>query len=275
MLQVSALQTYRGALLVGIALLVMAEIAWHRRRRSLGYNWAETATSTFIMLGQSLTRLLTIMFVAPVVYWVYGHRAFDIAIDGWRSILCLFIGAEFIYYWFHRASHHIRWLWASHSVHHSSTRLNFSAAYRLGWTNALSGTWIFFVPLIWIGYSPPAVFGMFYANLFFQFILHTEIIGKLGPLEWIFNTPSNHRVHHASNVELLNHNFGGVLIVFDLMFGTYAIEPLNEQLTFGLTGHAPSYNPFKVALGEWHRIWKELIAAKNPRNAWYVLFGPP
>lgn len=266
---------YRGAFLLVVVLLVLIEILWHRIRRSEGYDWRETAASTVIMVGQGLSRLLTALIVAPLMLWVQRHRLFDLHLDGWLPILGLFLGIEFLYYWFHRASHGVRWMWASHSVHHSSTRLNFTAAYRLGWTNLLSGGWLFFVPLVWLGYTPIAVFGGFAANLTFQFFLHTEMVRRLGPLEWIFNTPAHHRVHHASNPELLDRNFGGVLIVFDRVFGTHCDEPRKGQLRYGLAGAAPSNNPFRIALGEWTKLLHDLQRARSPQQAWRVAFGRP
>jgi sterol desaturase/sphingolipid hydroxylase (fatty acid hydroxylase superfamily) len=267
--------SHRGAALAMILLLILGEALWLRLHGRPGYDWRETAASTAVMAGQVLGRLLSALVVPPVLLWVYRHRLFSIALDGWAPLLGLFLGSELLYYGFHRASHGVRWLWASHGVHHSPTRLNFSAAYRLGWTNALSGGWLFFAPLVWLGYAPAAVLGAFAANLAFQFLLHTEAVGRLGPLEWVFNTPSHHRVHHASNPQLLDRNFGGVLIVFDRLFGTHAEEPRNETLHYGLAGTPPSYNPLRIALGEWGRLLADLRQARGLRQAWLVAFGRP
>lgn len=266
---------HRGLFLLVVVTCVLGEMLWLRLRGGTGYDWRETAASTTIMLGQRLSRALSRLALAPVLLWVYRHRLFDFALDGWATLGCLFLGTEFLYYWFHRCSHRVRWMWASHSVHHSSTRLNFSAAYRLGWTGALSGDWLFFLPLVWIGFSPTAVFGIFGLNLLFQFFLHTETVRRLGPLEWIFNTPSHHRVHHASNPQLLDRNFGGVLIVFDRLFGTYAEEPHAEPLRYGLAGVPASNNPLRIALGEWGRLLGRVVHARNPQQAWQAMFGRP
>ena len=110
-------------------------------------------------------------------------------------------------------------MWATHAVHHSATKLNFTAAIRLGWTGNISGNFLFFLPLIFIGFHPFAVIGMLGVNLFYQFFIHTELVSRLGPLEWILNTPAHHRVHHASNPACLDKNYGGILIVFDRIFG--------------------------------------------------------
>lgn len=264
---------YRSMALAAVILLILTEALWLRLHNKPGYDWRETATSTALLGGQVVARLLSAGLVTPLMLWVYQHRLFTLNLDDWATIAGLFFGAEFLYYGFHRASHRLRWLWASHHVHHSATRLNFSAAYRLGWTQALSGGWLFFVPIIWLGYYPATVMACLAFNLGFQFFLHTETIGRLGPLEWIFNTPSHHRVHHATNPELLDRNFGGVLILFDRLFGTYAEEPDGQALHYGLAGASLSFNPVRIALGEWMRLLRDVLHAKNLREAWRASFG--
>src|SRR5690606_23628431 len=128
--------------------------------------------------------------------------------------------------------HEIRWLWATHAVHHSPNRMNFLTAERLGWTQNLSGAVLTLTPLLVIGFRAEDVLGMFALNLLYQYWLHTEMIGKLGWLEWIFNTPSHHRVHHGSNPQYLDANYGGILIIFDRLFGTFVEE--KEKVVFGL-----------------------------------------
>src|SRR5262249_4774346 len=123
--------------------------------------------------------------------------------------IALFFGVEFIYYWFHRWSHEIRWLWASHSVHHSPNRINFLTAERLSWTGGVTNSMLIVAPLVLIGFNVRAVTAAVSLNLLYQYWLHTEMIRHLGPLEWIFNTPAHHRIHHASNASYLDANYGG------------------------------------------------------------------
>ncbi len=179
------------------------------------------------------------------------------------------------YYWQHRASHRIHWMWATHAVHHSATKLNFTAAVRLGWTGNISGNFLFFLPLVWFGFHPFAVIGMLGVNLFYQFFIHTELVPRLGPLEWILNTPAHHRVHHASNPACLDKNYGGILIVFDRMFGSFAEAPPHEALRYGLVHGTSSYNPVRIALGEWRNMFRDFARATTLRARVKTLLGPP
>jgi len=191
---------------------------------------------------------------------------------GW---LALFVGVELFYYWFHLASHRVRWLWATHAVHHSATRFNLSAAIRLGWTGQLTGAFVFFLPLAFLGFHPLAIALMIGLGLLYQFFLHTAVPVSLGPLEWVLNTPNHHRVHHASNLACLDKNYGSVLIVFDRLFGTFARAPDGEPLTFGVKGRAPSNNPITIALGEWGHLLRDTWKARGLGQRLRVLFGPP
>jgi sterol desaturase/sphingolipid hydroxylase (fatty acid hydroxylase superfamily) len=235
----------------------------------------ESAASLGIAVGQSLLRAAEATLVAVPFTFVYQHRLFDFEQNTPLAIASLFVATEFVYYWHHRASHRIRWLWATHAVHHSATRLNFTAAIRLGWTGNISGNFLFFLPLIWLGLHPLAVVGMLGVNLFYQFFIHTELVRRLGPLEWILNTPAHHRVHHSSNAGCLDKNYGGILIVFDRWFGTFTEAPRDEALRYGLVSGRRSYNPFRIAFGEWLSMFQEFFGASSLRQRLSALFGPP
>ena len=191
-------------------------------------------------------------------------------------MLLLFVGLEFFYYWFHRASHTVRWFWASHSVHHSPNQFNLAAAYRLGWFGRFTGTSLFFTPLVLLGFTPQTVLTALFLNLLYQFWIHADWIPKLGWLEYVLNTPSTHRVHHARNPEYLDANFGGVLIVFDRLFGTYVAERGDVPCDFGLVSPAvSSRNPFVLNFEPWIGLAKDLASARSPREVWMYLFGAP
>jgi sterol desaturase/sphingolipid hydroxylase (fatty acid hydroxylase superfamily) len=163
----------------------------------------------------------------------------------------LLVGQDFCYYWMHRADHRVRWLWATHAVHHSPNELNLSAAYRLGFTARLSIAPLFFAPLVLIGFPVSIVAGALALNLLYQFWLHAPWIPTLGPLEWVLNTPAHHRIHHASNPEYIDTNFGGVFIVFDRLFGSFRSEIARVPIRYGLVEPIESYNPLRVGLHEW------------------------
>ena len=167
---------------------------------------------------------------APWLGWVWEHRLFTQSLDNVWSVLLLFVGLEFFYYWYHRTSHTSRWFWAAHSVHHSPNQLNLAAAYRLGWFGKFTGTSLFFTPLVVLGFTPTVVLSALFLNLLYQFWLHADWIPRLGWLEYVLNTPSSHRVHHARNPEYLDANYGGVLIVFDRLFGSYVAERADVPL---------------------------------------------
>jgi sterol desaturase/sphingolipid hydroxylase (fatty acid hydroxylase superfamily) len=194
------------------------------------------------------------------------------SIWGW---ILLFFALEFAYYWLHRCAHEIRWLWASHSVHHSPITMTFSGAYRLSLTGAVSGLFVFFIPLFVLGFSPADVSLMFALNLFYQFWLHTEWIPKLGWFEYIFNSPSHHRVHHATNPQYIDRNYGGILIIFDRMFGTFAEEKVGEPLNYGLIGKKPTLNPLRLFFQEWVAMTRDVWKAGRWRDRFYLTFGRP
>jgi sterol desaturase/sphingolipid hydroxylase (fatty acid hydroxylase superfamily) len=239
------------------------------------HDWRESATSLAVALGQNAMRALEAGVVAVPFFFVYDHRLLDVSATDPLALSVLFLGSEFLYYWQHRASHRIRWMWATHAVHHSATRLNLTAAIRLGWTENISGNFLFFLPLALLGFHPVAIVAMLGINLLYQFFIHTELAPRLGPLEWVLNTPRHHRVHHASNETCLDKNYGGVLIIFDRLFGTFAEPPQAEPLRYGLVGAAPSYNPIAIALGQWIAMLRDARRAHGPAATFRTLFGPP
>jgi sterol desaturase/sphingolipid hydroxylase (fatty acid hydroxylase superfamily) len=238
--------------------------------------WAYFASLTDIMTRECLINVyLSFGLALPLIGLAWTHRLTTVPLDTGAAIAVLFLGEEFCYYWFHRCSHRLRWLWSSHAVHHSPNQLNLSAAYRIGWTARLTGSNLFYVPLIWVGFPPRAVFTTLSLNLLYQFLLHATWIPKLGPLEWVLNTPSHHRVHHATNSQYLDKNYGGVLIVFDRLFGTFAAEREDEPCRYGLVEPLHSYNPVRIAFHEWLALGRDLWSAHSWREWVRAVAGPP
>lgn len=265
-----------GAFLALTLVFIGAELAYAKlTAHDEAHDVKETAASVGVAIGDLLARLVTGGIAAAPFLWLYQHRLFDIPLDRAWSLLALFLGVEFCYYWFHRASHRVRWFWATHSVHHSATHFNLSAAIRLGWTGQLTGAFIFFLPLVWLGFHPLAVGLTLTVGLLYQFFLHTALDVRLGPLEWVLNTPAHHRVHHASNESCLDRNYGSMLIVFDRLFGTFATAPHGEALRYGLKGRAPSNNPIWIALGEWVHLLRDVHRAPDTKARLKVLLGAP
>lgn len=235
----------------------------------------ETAASVAVAAGNKFIRPIEAGLLAVPFGLAYQYRLFDIDISQAWSLVALFFGTEFFYYWHHRAAHRIRWFWATHAVHHSPTKLNYTAAIRLGWTGGISGNFIFFLPMVWIGFHPLAVVAMLGINLGYQFFIHTELKPHLGPLEWVLNTPRHHQVHHASNEVCLDKNYGGMIILYDRLFGTFAEAPHDEPLRYGLVNRPASNNPLRIVFGEWVRIGADFRRAVTWRDRWRALFGTP
>lgn len=212
--------------------------------------------------------------VIGVFAWFYGHRLFDFPTSVW-SVAALIVAQDFFYYWFHRASHRIRWMWASHVTHHSSERLNLSTAFRQSITYPISGMWLFWLPLAVLGFAPEHIIAAVAISLGFQFFVHTQAVGKLGWLEYVFNTPSHHRVHHARNSRYIDRNYAGVLIIWDRMFDTFVEEDASDPCEFGIVRQVHSHNPLVLTFHEWIDLFRDALRARGLRARLGQLFGPP
>ncbi len=269
--------TLHWLILLPLAILFLATLEglvksfWLRQ----SYDWKAFATTLGDTVGRRAIDSIGFSIAAPVFLWAFDHRIATLPLSTTAAFVLLFVGQEFCYYWYHRAAHRVRWFWASHAVHHSPNELNLAAALRLGWTGKLTGTALFFAPLVWLGFPPLAVSLSLVLNLLYQFWIHAPWMPKLGPLEWVLNTPTHHKVHHASNPEYLDKNFGGVLIVFDRMFGTYADERREVKIKYGLTRPITSYNPVTIALHEWVNMVRDIYRAPTWRKRVAAVFGPP
>lgn len=251
------------------AVFMAAEFYLLRKRAnaipsSAHYSLIDTISNGALALLHTIGDALAAIVVVSIYYSLFDFRLWDIPNTGWAFLL-LFILQDFLYYWFHRASHRIRWMWASHVVHHSSEKLNFSTAFRQSFTYPISGMWVFWLPLIALGFEPMTVIGVVLLSLAYQFFLHTQVVKKLGFLELIFNTPSHHRVHHARNEEYIDRNYAGTLIIWDKLFGTFVEERDELPCVYGITRQVQSHNPFTLTLHE----WKDMLS--DVRNSPYGL----
>ena len=259
-------------LLVGLGLV---EFLWIRLLQKNSYPWADVAASIGIKIGRRLIKLATAGLLAPVYFWAWDHRLWQIPLKGIAGWATAFMMVEFAYYWQHRMHHEIRWMWAAHRTHHSTNWFNILTTSRTSVTGLISGDWLFYVPLAWLGVHPLAIFLLIAVNLTYQIWLHTEMVPKLGPLEWVLNTPSHHRVHHAVNPRYLDTNYGGVLIIFDRLFGSFAAENKTDPCRYGLVKPETSHNPFVIVFREYVAIARDLYRARSLREIAGYLFGPP
>jgi len=258
-----------------ILVAVVCEIVWYLFVWKRSYPWRELFSSVGVFILRIPVKLLRPLVVLPIGYLVWSHRLMTIPLNTVWGLALLFLSVEFAYYWMHRSAHEIRWMWASHVVHHTPEHIHFASAFRLGGTEVFSGSWLFYVPLYWLGLNPLAVSGTLAINLAYQFWLHTDIVGRLGPLEWVLNTPSHHRVHHASNAVYLDRNYGGILIVWDRLFGTFAAEQPQTAIVYGLVHPVGSLNPLRIVFHEWVMMARDVARAPSWRERFTKLFGRP
>ncbi|MFC5576616.1 sterol desaturase family protein [Lysobacter niabensis] len=259
---------------VFLALVALEAWYWHRRRPGM-YSGIDTLSNAALALMHQVADAIAWLVVIGVYYAVYRHRVFDLPAASPWTIAGLFLAQDFFYYWFHRASHRIRWLWASHVTHHSSERLNLSTAFRQSLTYPISGMWLFWLPLAWLGFEPTHIVAVVAINLGFQFFVHTQAVGRLGWLEHVFNTPSHHRVHHARNAKYIDRNYAGVLIIWDKLFGSFVEEDPQVPCEYGIVGQVHGHNPIRLTFHEWIAMFRDAMRARGWRGAIWQLFCPP
>lgn len=238
----------------------------------VGYEAKDTATSLSMGLGNVVINVFwkgAVLVVYAALHQLAPWDLPDAAIWAW---VLLFVLEDHCYYWFHRTHHQVRLFWASHVVHHSSQHFNLSTALRQTWTPMTSLPFWLVLPLV--GFEPWQVLLAQSWSLVYQFWIHTERIKRMPRwFEAVFNTPSHHRVHHGSNERYLDRNHGGVLIVWDRLYGTF--EPESERVRYGLTTNLETHHPVHVAFHEFAAIWRDVRAARSWRDRFgYVLRGP-
>ncbi len=256
-------------------LAVILEIVLARfARTTTHYEAKDTLTSLGMGLGSQVFGLLTAGLVIAATLWVWQHRIFTIPMTAWWAWVAIFFLEDLVYYWFHRLSHERRFWWAAHVNHHSSQHYNLSTALRQTWTGGVNGSWLLWLPLAFVGFPPPMIAIEKSVSLIYQFWIHTEAIRRLPtPLEYVLNTPSHHRVHHARNPRYLDSNYAGILIVWDRMFGTFVAEDEAEPPRYGIVKNLGDFNIIRAAFHEWVGIAQDI--ARDPRHTLGYLFGPP
>lgn len=246
--------------------------AWQHRRV---YSLPDLATNVYLAVLNGIVDLLMGGIALAFLSLIWLHRAFDFAPAGLAYWLALFVVEDFFYYFLHCADHHCRFFWATHVTHHSSLLFNFSTGFRPSVFQPLYRMF-YFAPIAWFGFQPIDILVMYAATQIFGTFVHNDRCGKLGPLEWVFVTPSHHRVHHASNPKYLDKNLGMALIVWDRMFGTFVEEDPNEPVRYGLTKPLESRGPVNIVFHEWQGIWRDVRQnARNWRERFCYVFARP
>ncbi|MGI8892328.1 MAG: sterol desaturase family protein [Bacteroidia bacterium] len=228
------------------------------------------AASTIGFVNVGISALIKV-FLFGIVLFFWNLVPWKIPASWWSAILCFF-AVDFARYWAHRVAHEQRFWWATHVTHHNSKKYNFSVSFRLSWTQHIK--FIFFLPVIMIGFDPFIFFICHQIAVLYQFWIHTELIKKLpAPIEFFFTTPSHHRVHHASDVHYHDKNYGSTFIIWDRIFGTFM--PEGARPTYGITKEIKSYNPVYLVFHEFVDIYKDLRQAESWKEARQILFGKP
>jgi sterol desaturase/sphingolipid hydroxylase (fatty acid hydroxylase superfamily) len=238
----------------------------------IGYEVRDTVTSVAMGLGNLTVNIGWKLVVVGIYAGVYELTPLRVPSDAWWAWLVLFFGDDLAYYWFHRISHEVRVFWASHVVHHSSQHYNLSTAVRQTWVPMT--TFPFWLPLAVLGFRPWMIVLQQSISLTYQFFIHTERVGRLPrPVEAVMNTPSHHRAHHGANQIYLDKNYGGIMIVWDRLFGTFQAE--TERVRYGLTKNIETHNPARVAFHEYASIARDVREARSWRDRLGYVFGGP
>lgn len=236
-----------------------------------GYEAKDTAASLSMGIGNVIIGALTKSSIVALNFWIYENYALFaefLSSSVWWTWILLFFADDFCYYWFHRFGHRARFGWAAHVNHHSSQHYNLSTALRQSWTTFFYH-WAFYLPLPLLGFHPLAILTMQAISLLYQYWIHTEAITRLGVFEKFMNTPSHHRVHHGSNEQYLDKNYGGFLIIYDKLFGSFAEE--KEPVKYGLTTDIKTFNPVKIAAHEWLNLLTEM---RHSKSLWQAIKRP-
>ncbi len=260
-------------LFMGIEFLALRHAAHENAEEAaaIGYELKDTGTSLSMGIGHVFIAGAWKLVAIAILAALYTVSPFQLSPSDWWVWVLLFFADDLAFYCYHRCHHLIRLFWASHVVHHSSEHYNLSTALRQDWS-PFTGS-MFWMPL-GLFFEPWMIVLAMSWNLLYQFTLHTEAIDKLPrPVEFLFNTPSHHRVHHGSQEQYLDRNYAGILIIWDRMFGSF--EPEGERVRYGLTTNIETFNPVKVAYGEFANIWRDVKGADSWRHRLNFAFRGP
>jgi len=254
------------------ALLIALEAYLVIRENRENFDRKDTWTNIFIGFMSVAWGALFGLVTSLIYLWVYELAPYKMPMNAlWAWVILLFVD-DFAYYWFHRISHEVRFFWNFHVVHHSSNQYNLSVAVRQSWFGGIAH-WVFYLPIAFLGFPLWTFATMHGLNLIYQFWIHTKLVGKLGFLEKILNTPSHHRVHHGVNNEYLDKNYAGIFIFWDRMFGTFVEE--SEEVRYGIIKPLSSYNPLWINTHSWAETWEAMKTKQTIFGKMRCLFGAP
>ena len=255
------------------AAMIAAEAWWSRRTDSDEYgDKRDTWGNILLGFGSIVWGGLFALVTVNVYIVCYNIAPYKFPADAWWTWVALFFVDDLVYYIFHRVSHESRLFWNFHVVHHSSEHYNLSVAVRQSWFSGILH-WMFYAPIMLLGFAPWMFAMMHGFNLIYQFWIHTKLVGKLGWLEYILNTPSHHRVHHGVNEQYLDKNYAGVLIIWDRLFGSFT--PETEEPRYGIIKPLESYNPLWINLHGWTEMFAAIRTRKGITAKIRCIFSSP
>ena len=254
--------------------IIMAEVLFSSFYNKNLYKKNDTLCTIGLLSGNIFMVFALKGATLALHFYLFQFKIFNLTeiLPIWVLWIITFLAIDLVFYFYHRISHRVNFLWAVHMSHHSSEEMNFAVSFRQAWFGPVSKI-PFFMILPLIGFDPTIVAVAGVVSTLWGIVGHTQIIGKLGPLELIFNTPSHHRVHHGSNKQYIDKNYGNLLIIWDRIFGTF--EPEDEPVKFGLVRNVNTFNPTKITFMGWTDIFKSIKNASSFNEVIYYLFGPP
>jgi sterol desaturase/sphingolipid hydroxylase (fatty acid hydroxylase superfamily) len=273
MTEITFNQIYAVAIPIVLGMILLEAIISSWGNKSL-YNQGDTLCTLGLLSGNIFMVYAVKGISLGINFYMYQFRLIDLSeiIPVWAMWVVTFILIDLVFYIYHRMSHRVRFLWAIHMSHHSSEEMNFAVSFRQAWLGPVSKI-PFFMTLPLMGLDPTIIAIAGVVSTLWGIVGHTQIINKLGPIEWIFNTPSHHRVHHGSNEQYIDKNYGNLFIIWDRFFGTF--EPEKEAVKYGLVNNVDTFNPIKITIMGWTSILRDMKNSQTFRQALYLFFGPP
>ena len=254
--------------------MIFAELLISNWQNKKYYKKEDTLCTIGLLTGNIIVAFSIKGLILAFHFYLYQFKILELAsiLPLWAMWVLTFIMIDLVFYAYHRMSHRVRFLWAIHLSHHSSEEMNFAVSFRQAWFGPISKI-PFFMVLPLLGFDPTIIAVAGVMSTLWGIVGHTQIVGKLGFVEWVFNTPSHHRVHHGSNKQYIDKNYGNFLIIWDRMFGTF--EPEEEPVRFGLVNNVNTYNPAEITFIAWSSMIDDIKKKKNLSEMLSTIIGPP
>ena len=254
--------------------MILLEVLFSSLNNKNLYKKEDTLCTVGLLSGNILMVFMLKGATLALHFYLFQFKLINLSeiMPVWVLWLVTFVMIDLVFYIYHRISHRVNFLWAIHMSHHSSEEMNFAVSFRQAWFGPISKL-PFFMILPLLGFDPTIIAVAGVISTLWGIVGHTQIVGKLGPIEWVFNTPSHHRVHHGSNAQYIDKNYGNLLIIWDRMFGTF--EPEEESVRYGLVKNVNTYDPTKITFMGWQEMFKNIKSSNNFKEALYFIFGPP